>query len=55
MVKRSGIRRVLPYFAVMFVAAILLLLLSYCMEQNSAILDRPGAAAAVSYAEVEQE
>ena len=53
MVKRSGIRRVLPYFVVMFVAVVLLLLLSYCMEQNSAVLDRPGAAAAVSY--VEQE
>ena len=51
MVKRSKKSRILPYFVVMFVIAVLLLLLSYCMEQNSTILDRP--AAAVSY--VEQE
>ena len=46
MKKRS---RILPYFAAMFVVAILLLLLSYCMEQNSAVLDRPASVAAATY------
>ncbi len=37
----------------MFIAAVLLLLLSYCMELGSASLDHPAAAAAATYEEAE--
>ena len=40
-------------FAFAAVMAVLLLLLSYCMERNNAILDHPAAAAAAMYQEQE--
>ena len=47
--KRQRKTRIFTYFAVMFIVAFLLLLLSYCMEQNSALLDRPASVAAATY------
>ncbi len=51
--RHSRKTKLITYFFVMFIAVVLLLLLSYCMELGSTTLDHPAAAAAATYEEAE--